>query len=257
MYTITSTNLDSYQAGARAVRSKSFSSVALGAAAAAALPATAAAQILTPTGPGLSNTAGSSPFNMRVTTLNMTTGVTGVNTGAYIGAPAGTWDIMFRSYSTGNSGENHYMQVIGLDAGFGTAKVSVTPNNGLTSNVLTKLSFETEIGSSTNFGTNSVEYFTTPNLGSPNLKTPEWSNTTGYFGVQFFRADGVHYGWVKLVTSNNGATLTINSLYSNPIPGASIDAGTIPEPASSAALLGMGAAALAAYRRRRDIRRAA
>lgn len=257
MYTITFTNLDSYQAGARAVRAKSFGSFALGAAAAAALPATAVAQVITPTGPGISNTAGNSPFNMRVTTLNMITGATGENIGFYIGAPAGVWDVMFRSYRTGNSGENLYMQVIGQDAGFGNAQVSVTPNNGLANNVLAKIPFGTQISSSTNFSTNSVQFFTTPNLGSPNLKTPEWSNTTGYFGVKFNRADGAHYGWVKLTTTNGGMNLTINSLYSSPVPGQAVPAGAIPEPASSAALLGLGAAALVAYRRRRDIQRAA
>lgn len=254
-------SLDSYQSGARAARAKSVESLAIGVAALAAFTTAAEAQIITPTGPGLQNHAGDPTFNMRVTTLNMTTGATGLNTGNRVGAPAGTWDIMFTSYTTGNSGENSYLFVSGQNAGFGTAGVAKS-NNGLTSSLLSNLSPNTTIGpgGSLTFSSRANEYFKTPNLGSPNLKTPEWSNVTGYFAVQFSRADGVHYGWVKLTTTNGGHDITIVSLSSASSPGVAIPAGgvsAIPEPASSAALLALGAAGLVAYRQRKKIQRAA
>ena len=144
MKTIPSASLASYQSGARAARAKAVGSLALGAAALGALSTAAEAQTIA-TGPGLQNNAGDSPTNLRVTTLNMTTGLTGLNTGSRVGPPAGTWDVQFTSYSTGNSSENSYLLVGGLNAGFGAAQVAIS-NNGLTSNLLSNLSLGTTIG---------------------------------------------------------------------------------------------------------------
>ena len=73
------------------------------------------------------------------------------------------------------------------------------------------------------------------------------------------KADGAHYGWVELTTTNGGADITLDTLDLNPIPDESIGAGqaAIPEPGSTALLLAAGAAGLAIYRRRKNIQRAA
>ena len=65
---------------------------------------------------------------------------------------------------------------------------------------------------------------------------------------------------VKLQTNADATTITVLAMGYNDTPGASILAGqglaAVPEPASSAALLALGAAGLVAYRQRKKLQRA-
>lgn len=73
-----------------------------------------------------------------------------------------------------------------------------------------------------------------------------------YFGFRFTSGVNTYYGWGTL--SITDSTFTITEAYYDNTPGASIvvgNASAVPEPASSAALLGLGAAGIAAWRRRR------
>ncbi len=72
--------------------------------------------------------------------------------------------------------------------------------------------------------------------------------TTGYVGIQFFAADGLHYGWIRVQggAENDG---TILDYAYNSVPGQSIMAGAVPEP-STWALIGVGLIALWQFRRR-------
>jgi PEP-CTERM motif len=76
-------------------------------------------------------------------------------------------------------------------------------------------------------------------------------NTPGYFGFRFTSGANTHYCWARMTISTGG--FTINEAYYDDTPGQAIAVGAlpIPEPASAAALLGLGAAGIAAWRRRR------
>ncbi|MBS0632363.1 MAG: PEP-CTERM sorting domain-containing protein, partial [Verrucomicrobia bacterium] len=95
---------------------------------------------------------------------------------------------------------------------------------------------------------------------------PAWSNATGYVGVKFLAADFngsdavYNYGWIKLQTNVDASQLTVLAFGYNDVDGGAISAGQgptpVPEPATSAALLALGAAGLVAYRQRKQLRRA-
>ncbi|MBS0632365.1 MAG: PEP-CTERM sorting domain-containing protein [Verrucomicrobia bacterium] len=111
------------------------------------------------------------------------------------------------------------------------------------------------IGSGTHF----TPYYGELNLYDGRVVT-QWSNVTGYFGIKFNPGDGFHYGWIKLQTNADASQWTILSGAYNSVAGESILAGqgavAVPEPATSAALLALGAAGLVAYRQRKKLRRA-
>ncbi|MCC6353799.1 MAG: PEP-CTERM sorting domain-containing protein [Verrucomicrobiae bacterium] len=77
-------------------------------------------------------------------------------------------------------------------------------------------------------------------------------NDTGYFGFKFSNASGTHYGWgqVNIDGSSAGSGYTILNAYYNDTPDAPITVAPIPEP-SHVAILALGAAGVAAWRRRR------
>ena len=72
--------------------------------------------------------------------------------------------------------------------------------------------------------------------------------TEGYVGVQFFAADGLHYGWIRVRGGNSNDGRILDYAY-NTVPGQGIAAGAVPEP-STWALLGVGFAALCLLRKR-------
>ncbi|MEQ1904091.1 MAG: PEP-CTERM sorting domain-containing protein [Pirellulaceae bacterium] len=81
---------------------------------------------------------------------------------------------------------------------------------------------------------------------------------TGFFGFKFTNASGTHFGWGEMTIADrgnagNGDNYIINRAYYNDTANAAIQVGStgVPEP-SSAALLAMGAAGLATWRRRRN-----
>jgi PEP-CTERM motif len=82
---------------------------------------------------------------------------------------------------------------------------------------------------------------------------PTFDGMTGYAGFKFKISGADHYAWLLLDFTNINDRRIVSAAWET-TPGAAINAGAIPEPASAAVLLGLGAAAAAAMRRpqRRD-----
>lgn len=86
-------------------------------------------------------------------------------------------------------------------------------------------------------------------------------NTPGQFGFRFTNGIDTHYGWGSLVIDGTPATqgqgFQITEAYYNSTPDGSITVGAVPvavpEP-SGMALLGLGAAGIAAWRARRKVK---
>ena len=70
--------------------------------------------------------------------------------------------------------------------------------------------------------------------------------TEGYVGIQFFAADGLHYGWIRVLGGYDNDGTILDYAY-NSVPGQTITVGAVPEP-STWALLGVGFAALWRFR---------
>ena len=71
-----------------------------------------------------------------------------------------------------------------------------------------------------------------------------------YLGVEFQIAGQTHYGWVQIDVNDEANEATINGYAYEDVAGAAIHAGTVPEP-GSLAMLAIGAAGIAARRRRK------
>jgi len=82
------------------------------------------------------------------------------------------------------------------------------------------------------------------------------ANTPGQFGFRFTNASATYYGWGSLTLDLNptGQGFVITEAYYNTTPGGAINVGAVPQAVpepSSMALLGLGAAGVAAWRSRR------
>jgi hypothetical protein len=75
---------------------------------------------------------------------------------------------------------------------------------------------------------------------------------TGYVGLEFGGPGGEYYGWAN-VTVNSDYSITLNGFAYNNTPNQGIVVEPVPEP-SSLLLLTLGAAGIAAYRRKRATR---
>jgi hypothetical protein len=89
---------------------------------------------------------------------------------------------------------------------------------------------------------------------SGNFQPSFTANVSGQFGFRFTNASDTHYGWASLLIDETpmGQGYKITEAYYNTTPGAAINVGAVPVPEpSSMALLGLGAAGVAAWRARR------
>ena len=87
--------------------------------------------------------------------------------------------------------------------------------------------------------------------GSGGAKRGYWENDNDihYIGVSFNKeAGGEVYGWIKVQRLSKSSGKVISWGYQD--DGTKIHAGALPEPATGLALLALGAAGIAAYRRR-------
>lgn len=88
-------------------------------------------------------------------------------------------------------------------------------------------------------------------LGSSNFQLGQWQpGDTGYLGFQVNLSGTTCYGWAQVDMLANYQTRLLDFAYDN--SGSSITAGAIPEPASSMALMALGAAGFALWKRRRQ-----
>jgi len=98
-------------------------------------------------------------------------------------------------------------------------------------------------------------------IAGANAQSQFTSGTSGQFGFLFEDGAGdTFYGWGSLVIeSPNPGGYYITEAYYNTVPGTGINVGAVPqivpEP-SSMALLGLGAAGVAAWRARRKVKAA-
>lgn len=75
---------------------------------------------------------------------------------------------------------------------------------------------------------------------------------SGYIGFRFGQAGNFQYGWAN-VSVNADYSITLRSFAFENVPNTAIAAGAVPEPTTTALLLGLGAGGLAAYRARRRL----
>jgi len=95
-------------------------------------------------------------------------------------------------------------------------------------------------------------------LASTN-ETGSFYDLTGFLGIRVFEQEFgweeedalPYYGWIRIEHSAVDATLTVHDWAWNSTPGEPIQAGEIPEPATYAILVALGALGFAIVRRRR------
>lgn len=230
----------SYQFGSRATRARSLGAMAAGAAALAAAPQ-AEAQIVSITSFSGRSQGGA---NIGPAYISIFTGA-----GSFSSASGKNFEV------GGHFGSLPPDNVVSYARGIGDSLQIAVTGAG---NDVVKLSASDPIGPGASQSFATTGYFN--ELAGPAVSG--WSNATGYIGISFNPGDGVHYGWVKVQTDGGGSDITVLSLAYNTVAGQGIDAGqtvatAVPEPAAVAALLAAGALGVAAYRRRKNIQRAA
>lgn len=235
---INSSTLDSYSVGARALHAKSLGSLALGAAALAGLATDAEAAIhnYTFTGVTLStvNIAGEERLQFNVLDGSVRD-ILDRNTGT----------VLIKASS--NKPYPGLVRTIGIGS-FDTSLSFAGDNYSYVANNLI-------VGATISGSLDFVDYV---NLVGDYKDNTLWTGKTGYVG--FKHSVSNNYGWLKFTVNADATQVTLDAMAYNDIAGEAILAGqisAIPEPATSAVLLGLGAAGLAAYRRRKHIERAA
>lgn len=245
MQNLPASSFESYLSGARSARAKSIGAVAIGATALVAFPSEADAQVTVVPLSG----ANSMSFGGSSLYFSLETGVG--STSNFAGAQ---FRFVASTETTYYGGDGLWSGVYTLNGGFGSSKIATTSSYQAP---VTKFSFGQTIGSGS-LATNSHGAPAEFNRYGGNV-TPTWTGATGYLGVSFQNITGTHYGWIKVQTNGNASTITVLAAAFEATAGQSITAGAsaVPEPATSAALLALGAAGLVAYRQRKKIQRAA
>jgi len=122
----------------------------------------------------------------------------------------------------------------------------------LTGSSVARLSPGVPIGPGMSFNT----FFRTLASNAPAPSTPfgHWNDrpASGDVGLAIVRSGQTYYGWANIVV-NQDYTVTLNTFGYNTAPGQSVidNQGVAPEPASIL-LMALGAAGIAAYRRKRN-----
>ena len=122
---------------------------------------------------------------------------------------------------------------------------------GVGGNSIKALSFGDYIGSATNIPNyENGNFFSSNSMGMTARGSWTQNHQTNYFSVSFNKESGGKvYGWIQLerLTSDSGKVIAWG--FEN--TGIKIQAGALPEPATGLALLALGAAGIARYRRKR------
>jgi hypothetical protein len=120
-----------------------------------------------------------------------------------------------------SSATRHAAVVFGLPAGNGAASIAVSNGNPPSAQ---DLASHAPIGNSRRFQTHGTLYANSESIGNGRWHPGQ---DTGYLGVTFKGANGVHYGWA-LVTLNNDVSTTLRGFAYETVANKSIQAGQIP-----------------------------
>ena len=120
-----------------------------------------------------------------------------------------------------SSATRHAAVVFGLPAGNGAASIAVSNGNPPSAQ---DLASHAPIASSRRFQTHGTLYANSESIGNGRWHPGQ---DTGYLGVTFKDANGVHYGWA-LVTLNNDVSTTLRGFAYETVANKSIQAGQIP-----------------------------
>ena len=148
-------------------------------------------------------------------------GTTGASTTA-----VPNWDVNFFLGGAGIYTNTNFQTVSSTTGGDLAAAINL-PSGTLVQSSLDYSTASTITGSSAHMGTGLDQFA---------------ANNSGFLGFSFDPGDGVKYGWARVTFLNSGPSGTLHE-WAYDSTGASLEAGTVPEPSTYALLLGVMALA--------------